>query len=459
MDRTVPTVSIVLATGSLASTSVNVHLLTAASDLGSGIKTINLGAGSSGTAIGSTFTPTRSGLTGTPGSISSDHSLGGAIAFADDLELVLTSGDGAKHLDVLVSDQLGNTTTKPIDLILDTTPPATGSVTINGGLTGTNNVSVPVTIFGSDGTGVVSGVAQMGIQTVEGNSPNVNSATWIPYANNATVTLNPVTQGVAQYIFVWFKDNVGLVSAVPASAHLTFSNAAPTATLTRTSSALTSSNLVNLSFTATESTGLSTITSIEFSNDGVTWVPFTPLTPSVSVSGTKTGWDLGLGSANGLRTVSMRAKDASGNPVIKIVTVTYDNSPPVISSLSVSGTGGTASTRLPGVTVSMTLSDNLTSTGSLTYQISEDAGTYSGPIAAGTKGTSLAYSLVGAANASHAIHIKATDQAGNVSTVASRTIVYDTAAPTISAAPFHQWRGNVRYIQLRHTDAHRRLTT
>jgi len=97
-----------------------------------------------------------------------------------------------------------------------------------------------------------------------------------------------------------------------------------------------------------------------------------------------------------------------------------DTTPPTVSLTSTPATV-TAST---SASIAFTGTDNVTPTGSLTYECSLDGAAY-------TTCTSPA-SYTGLANGAHSFAVKSEDQAGNLSTAATTSWTVDTVPPTVS---------------------------
>jgi hypothetical protein len=445
LDTTPPAVSAVLSTGGLLTTSTAVSLLISASDSGSGLNQINLGSGSLGVATGSTYTSSLNAVAGGSGTISGSHTLASSIAFADTLNLVLDgTADGTKHIDLLVTDKLGNTTTKSIDAVLDRAVPTVTSVNFASLTTSTNSVSVNVSA--SDAT---TGVASIGWQiiatTPAAAAPSVPatsaSATWIPYSPTFSATFNPGASSEREYLYVWFRDAAGNITAPnqPGNqAYTAYSNVAPTATFTLNTTSPSKSSTVSLNWSAAAYNSTN-IASIQLSNDGVTWVNQSGSgTATATVSGAS--WNITSGgggtSVNGTKTVYLKITDTN-TPALtttKTVSLVYDNQLPIVSGLTVSGTGGSGFTNSLALNVSFGMSDNLTPTNAIKYRISANGANWTTLATTPKSSVSTTYNLVAPVNGLITIAVELTDQAGNVSSpLATTTIVYDTVVPTISS--------------------------
>ena len=134
------------------------------------------------------------------------------------------------------------------------------------------------------------------------------------------------------------------------------------------------------------------------------------------------------GTADGLHTVRFQAADRAGN-VTAFVTVTFtlDATSPVV--VITSPANGLA-TRT-NVTVSGRVTDNLSGVAALLAQV--DAGSFRDVAFDGGGNYSFATTLLtdGNADGTHTVRVQATDQAGNVSNVATVSFVLDATAPVV----------------------------
>lgn len=118
--------------------------------------------------------------------------------------------DGEKRLYVKFADANG-LESAPVsdDIIIDTTPPINGSVTINDGASTTDASTVALTISATDAT---TSVEQMMIS----NDPEFTGANWEVLAN--TLTWNLTDGEGTKTVYIRFRDVVGNVSEVASAA-------------------------------------------------------------------------------------------------------------------------------------------------------------------------------------------------------------------------------------------------
>jgi PKD repeat protein len=169
-------------------------------------------------------------------------------------------------------------------------PPA-GAVSINGGASYTRTPLVTLALSASD----ASGVAQVCI------SNSASCTLWVPFASTRSWTL-PAGNG-AKTVNVWFRDIHGNANAVPYPASIVLDAKGPTGSLLIDDSApATSSGAVTLTLSATDDA--SSVASMQFSNDGVTWSPVEGFAPVKD-------WTLAPGT--GVRRACVRYLDGAGN--------------------------------------------------------------------------------------------------------------------------------------------------
>ncbi len=122
--------------------------------------------------------------------------------------------------DAAGNEAIGTDTTFTTAPPPDTTPP-TGSVTINGGATATNNTTVTLTLSATDDRGTV---AQM-----QYSNDGATFAAAQPYTTSAQWTLT--TGGGQKTVYVKFKDAAGNWSTPPSTATITLDTTPPQITI------------------------------------------------------------------------------------------------------------------------------------------------------------------------------------------------------------------------------------
>ncbi|MCW3995393.1 MAG: S8 family serine peptidase [Candidatus Bathyarchaeota archaeon] len=177
LDRTPPSGTIQINSGSVYATSPAVTLSLTASDAVSGISQVRF---------------SNDGVWDTE----SWESLTPATPW------VLTSGDGTKTVYYQIKNNAGLTATYIATITLDTAPP-TGTISINNGATYSTTPTVDIALALTDAT---SGVARMRF-----SNDNSTWSTWETYATLKTWTLD--AGDGAKTVFAQVSDNAGLISS------------------------------------------------------------------------------------------------------------------------------------------------------------------------------------------------------------------------------------------------------
>jgi hypothetical protein len=157
--------------------------------------------------------------------------------------------------------------------------------------------------------------------------------------------------------------------------------------------------------------------------------PTGPYTPATLVGGQAT---IPVNNNNGIRTVYINATDRAGNSVAALaVDVKIDRNPPnASSSVSRAQDGAGFWKALPPVTVTINATDGLSGVASITYTDTVN-GVPGTPV---TVNAASATYTVPATDGAHVITFSATDNAGNVGNVGTRTVSIDGTAPTFTSA-------------------------
>jgi len=214
---------------------------------------------------------------------------------------LLPAGDGVKTVYVRFKDAAGNIsdpvsasitviTTKPTGTIAFTTP---------------NPSNLPYAVMTLSATSANGQVTQMRF-----SRDGVNYLAFEPYATTKSMTLLPAGEGV-KTVYVRFRDVIGNVSD-PISASITVDTTQPTGTIAFSTPNPTTSATGTLELTATDASG---VTQMQFSTNGVNYLPFEPFGATRDVA-------LALGVNN----ISVRFKDAAGN-VSTAVSATITRNP------------------------------------------------------------------------------------------------------------------------------------
>jgi hypothetical protein len=321
-------------------------------------------------------------------------------AYATSKAWTLSPGDGLKTVYVRFTDGAGMLYAPVIDQItLDTTAP----VTTAAPAAGTFGTPVAVTLTANEAVTSIK-------YTLDGTNPLV-SGTAATYAG----PINIPTTKTLNYAATDLAGNVeavktGVYTIAPHSPDLVAS------VTINAGAGVTNSANVTLTLTATDGAGLS---SVRFSNDGVT---YTAAEPFVAAAGVQKVVDKAwiLAAGDGLKTVYVEFTDAAATPVTYaavIDQITLDTTAPVTTANPVPGTfiapvTVTLSANEAGSTIRYTL-DGSDPVASLT------AATYSGPISIATTKTLKYY---------------ANDQAGNAEAVKTGVYTIHTADLVASVA-------------------------
>ena len=211
----------------------------------------------------------------------------------------LTSGDGVKTVNVWFKDEWDNATAvdSPITdtILLDTTAPASGSISIASGATATASTAVTLTLSATDATEVTG----MCI------SNTTTCTSWIdPYSTSADWTLAE-GDGI-KTVRVWFRDTLGNANATAVTDTITLDTTAPTGSVVINGAAAnTSTPAVTLTLAAAGASHMCISNTIEVvtkdSCPGGSWLAFA----------TSKAWT--LSDNDGSKTVYVWFKDALDN--------------------------------------------------------------------------------------------------------------------------------------------------
>ena len=126
--------------------------------------------------------------------------------YENDLSRTLSSGDGIKRIYVWYRDSAGNISASYNDtIIVDATPPSSGSVAINNGATHTTSRNVNLILTATDLIGVAKYYAS------ENTTPPIDASNWLDMATSGEFELS--TGDGDKTVYVWFKDKGDNLSA------------------------------------------------------------------------------------------------------------------------------------------------------------------------------------------------------------------------------------------------------
>ncbi len=425
LDRTAPTGSMYLSGGGFQTKDTANNLVLNISDgSGSGFSLLKVEA-SGGLEPGTTWTSWDGvGVSLASGTLGGDGSTASSFTAGASLDLVLDddAADGSRAVNLRAYDAVGNSTVISTTLILDRTPPAGGSILINGGTgaghkTNSTAVTINVTAYASD---ALTGTSYMGFSDVAATPPT----SWLPKAPSASYTI-PSGDGL-KTVYAWFRDLVGNVAASSSvSASITLDTSAPTGTATIAPNPTSNG-------TVTVSSSISGAQVMRFSNNNVAWSAWETYVATKS-------WDLtsatyGGTTANGTRSVYCQYSDnlstpAAGNITSRSPSTLFDNTLP---SATLSVNAGATYTNASTATLTISGSDNIYSSSQLQVRFSNNNSIWS---AWQTYTTSLSWSLTSTSyggsttNGTKTVYMQIKDPVGNTRSVTD-SIVYDNVVPS-----------------------------
>ena len=317
-------------------------------------------------------------------------------------------------------------------ITIDTTAPTAGTASDDGTHTSsTTTLSASWTGF-SDAT---SGLAEYSY-SIGTSAGGTTVRDWTSVATNTNVSATGLnlTSGTQYFINVRAKDNVGNLSTVASTNGITIDTTAPTAGTASDDGAYTgSSTTLGASWTGFSDTasGIAEYSySIGTSAGGTTVRDWTSVATNTNVSAT----GLSLTSATQYF-FNIRAKDNVGNlgAVASTDGITVDTTAPVTGTVSNAGATTNSSTQLTATIAGF--SDALSGIARYDYSIGITAGgaTVRDWTDNGAATTVTAAGLNLTDGTQYFINVRAVDNAGNTSTVASTggvTYVADAAVPT-----------------------------
>ncbi|GAB3661824.1 hypothetical protein GCM10027596_22360 [Nocardioides korecus] len=359
-----------------------------------------------------------------------EYQVGGTSGTWSTYSTPLAVNDGTTVVYYRATDNADNTgAAKSVTVKVDTAAPTTSISRVGDNTTWQKN-DVAVTLNASDAT---SGVASLHY-TVAGGPEQVVSAA------SASFT---VSREDSNQIAFWSVDNAGNAEAMQNNTFVKLDKTAPVTTATPTSTATPSGGwykspvTVNLAAVDTSPLGAPALAS------GVTSTEY-------SLASSSGPWTAGTSvtvSTDGSTTVWYRSTDVAGNvaaaasQVVKI-----DQVAPTLATAAV--TGGTAGSGgwYVGETapvVTFTANDPLSGVASQEYQIGATSGSWTTYPAGGVPVPESS------SPSGTDVYVRATDTAGNVSTITKVTVNYDKtgpSAPTVTVNPTSPDGSNGYYV-------------
>jgi len=155
-------------------------------------------------------------------------SVSSAPAYSGTANFTMSSGEGTKTVYAWFRDFAGNISVANNDtIILDQTAP-TGSVSINGGASSTTSSSVTLTLAATDGIGVTGYYVSNSSST-----PTISTSGWSSITSTTSFSgslSHTLGSGCNPYVYVWFRDSGGNISAT-SSDTITITSASSTTSL------------------------------------------------------------------------------------------------------------------------------------------------------------------------------------------------------------------------------------
>ncbi|WP_298438780.1 chitobiase/beta-hexosaminidase C-terminal domain-containing protein [Geobacter sp.] len=303
-------------------------------------------------------------------------------------------------LKYFATDKAGNNeAVKSQSYTIDTTPP-TGEIIINGGATATSTANVTLALSASDASGVVS--MQFSNDNTTWNSPEA-------YATSKAWTL--LSGDGSKAVYVKYKDRAGNWSAA-FSATIVLDTAAPSTGASLSGGTYNNSQSVTL--TCADGTG-SGCDRIYYTTDG------TAPTTSSSVYAAAL-------NISATTTLKYFATDKAGNSeAVKSQSYTINDTTPPTGTVMINA--GAVATNNTSATLTLSCSDN---SGACTQMQFSNNNISWFPPEAYTTTKVLTLSTVGGTGW---VYFKFKDAAGNWSSVASDSIVFDASPPSTAASP------------------------
>lgn len=339
-------------------------------------------------------------------------------AYATTAQVTLPEGDGTKQVLVQFRDGAGLVTQVQDTIVLDTTPPK-GSVLLNDGEETTYHTTLTLSIDAVDATSCLA--------SLRTSADGIAWSDWIPFTPRLTWKAPPGWG--TKTVYVQLQDQAGNISDVLSdSIWVALDATGPALTVLIDGGAPTTSDPnVVLTIRSADNADEPSQLQIRVSNDGSTWTPWQPYTPTMP-------WTLSPG--DGLKVVYVQARDQSGNVSLAQAHILLET-----------GTGATTLSAVPSATTAVldgrtvyavsdpALSLRLDSPGATHYRIriGEDPWGEWQPF---RSQTTVSLSPV---EGLHQVQVQTRTADGGVSAAATIHVVYDRTPPELSA----KWANDV----------------
>lgn len=310
------------------------------------------------------------------------------------------SGDGEKRLYFKVANANGLTNSPVSDsIIVDSTAPAGGNVTINSGTSATNTANVTLALSATDAT---TGVAQMMVS----NDVAFTGAVYEPYATTRSWSV-PSGDGI-KMVYARFKDTAGNETNT-VSASITLDTALPTGSaVSIQEGAYTNTASIHLNLSASGATFAKISEAANFG--GASAIPVASTTAFTLTAG------------DGNKTIYVKYLDDAGNETAPVSTsIIVDTVTPTTPVIFNQNQATNQSTFV------MTLSTNSTDANFKSYQLK------GGQYADWTDTSETAsFSFTLSQQGPNVLYIRGTDLAGHAGSSAAITATFDNVMPVIS---------------------------
>ena len=355
---------------------------------------------------------------------------------------------------IRVVDQAGNTGTSTSDaFVLDSTAPTIISITLNGGTALTSSGTTTISLQGSDNVSTIKEVCFKSNTSLPQADPSAADGCWedittnvtglgLSYSNSVTITNYSFSLGAdnSYYIFAWFKDRAGNISALTNAGNgtnlvdrgsLTKDSVPPAApSVSLTSSSITNSTSVTM--TVADCTDLA---QIYVTTSGTAPTGAEPLFwQNCSTTNGATTYTL-TNTTNEVKNLYVYSKDSAGNvsTTYDTIQVTFDNTNPVVALTAPLSTLIAKESDSISIGWGAITETNLAAN-STNLDYSLDNGTTWTSIVSNNSNTSPYSWTAPQANSNQVkVRIRVVDQAGNTGTSTSDAFILDSTAPAVTS--------------------------
>ncbi len=325
----------------------------------------------------------------------------------------LAASDGPRTVSMRIRDNAARELIINDSIILDTTPPSTGAVLVNGTALYTNDPAVTLTFTHDDGTGTgVTHACAISVPAAGPQpTPSASNPCFLPLATTARTL---VTGDQQKWVYVWYRDAVNNVSVTPAFDTITLDTTPPffaTAALSNGDPFATSMTVTFNNTLQADLSGPAQVCIGEL-NPPTTCVPYSS-SPNITFT-----------PPEGSKTAYLRVIDAAGNSSTVVPdSITIDTIAPVLTAFT-----PPAFTRTVSVTNSTVAATDVGS-GLASTRVTNDVAvvTTFAPF-----GVALPPFSVSSGDGLKSVTARVFDTAGNPSNAITMSVLLDTVPP---AAP------------------------